>query len=60
MSYLITKITINMNSGDKLVMREKISTPDVERVRKDLNRQYGCKSIFFVYEEEPMQMQKAL
>lgn len=52
MSYLITKATINMINGDKKVLKQKISTPDIELVRADLNRIYESKSIIFVYEDE--------
>lgn len=43
-----------MVNGDKLVIKEPISTPDIESVRSELHGKYECKEIEFVYEEHPI------
>lgn len=48
--YEITKATLNMKNGDKLVIRERITTDSVDSVRKELHQQYECNTITFVYE----------
>jgi hypothetical protein len=52
MSYLITKATIEMTNGDKLIIKDKISTPNVEIIRRELRDMHSWKSILFVYVEE--------
>lgn len=52
MSYLITKATIEMTNGDKLIIKDKISTTNVEIIRRELRTMHSCKSILFVYVEE--------
>jgi len=51
MSYKVTKVILKMNNGDKKVMKEPIITHDLEELREELNKQYVCISILFVYEE---------
>ena len=51
MKYLITKTVITMKKGDKIILREKVLTNDIEQTRTELNEKYSAKNVCFVYEE---------
>jgi len=50
--YVITKATLKMVNGDKLVLKERIETQDIEIYRAELHAKHVCTSILFVFEEK--------
>jgi hypothetical protein len=54
--YLITRTIIYHKSGDKQILKEKISTPDLEVVRQELVVKHDCKKVEFVYEDQSEQL----
>jgi len=51
--YKVTKATLSMKNGDKLILKEPVETINVDDYREELHQQYECKSIILVYEEIP-------
>lgn len=51
--FRITKATLSMKNGDKLILKEAVETNNVDDYREELHRQYECKSIILVYEQLP-------
>jgi len=52
--YVITKATLKMVNGDKLVLKERVETENIETYREKLQEKYVCKSILFVFEEKTL------
>ena len=51
MAYRITKATVNMVNGDKLVLKPNVIVDDVETYRTEIETTYVCKRTLLVYEE---------
>ena len=49
--FKITKATLNMKNGDRLILKESVETNNVSAYREELHQQYECKSIILVYEQ---------
>ena len=52
--FLITNAIIDMQSGERRVLRPQITTDDLELTRREMKEEnHPCKSIRFTYEEIP-------
>lgn len=54
--YLISKAILYKQNGDQQIIKQKISTPDLEQVRRELKDSHQCKSVEFVYEDDSIQI----
>lgn len=41
--YKVTKATLSMKNGDKLVLREPVEIANVDDYREELHQKYECK-----------------